>query len=330
MSRLIVKRREPSPINRKIEALSRRIKRNHPKAPLIEKENRIRKAGDAGEKAADYHMRKLPDKNYYIFQGLRLLNDEEPFQIDTLLFTPNFGMPVEVKNIAGILHFDKKHSQFTRTLNGNVERFKNPILQVQRQRDELKQWVAKFDFLNIPLDYLFVNSNEKAIITADPHYDLVYRHSCNSDILLNKIIELSNIYKKELLSPKEIRKLNRLLLKHHTPEDKDILQFFHLTPEDVMTGVQCPNCQSIPMKYQHGIWICQTCLGKSADAHLKAIEDYFLLIKPSITNSELKAFLHMPTSHAAYRILSSLKLNFTGKYRNRTYHKNSSGIFTSF
>lgn len=322
-SKLIVKAREPSPLTRKLEALLRRIRKNHPKIPLIEKEYKIRKAGDTGEKAADYHMRKLPNKDFYIFQGIRLLNNGEAFQIDTLLITSKFAMPIEAKNIGGVQYFEKKQSQFTRTLNGVVQRFGNPILQVKRQRDELKEWMRNFDLVEIPLDFLYVNCNEKAIITADPYYDLVHRHSCNSETLLNKILEMAAFYKKEVISPKEIRKLNRLLLKHHTPEDKDILEYFQLKVEDIKPGVQCPICLSFGMNYHRGKWVCAKCHVISADAHLRAIEDYFLLIKPYITNAELKAFLQLYSCDAAFRILSSLNLPFSGTYRNRTYYMNS-------
>ncbi|WML46583.1 nuclease-related domain-containing protein [Neobacillus sp. PS3-34] len=317
---LIVKKREVSLKYRKIEAFySGRLPKNHPKRPLIEQEFNNRKAGDAGERGVDYYIRKLPEEGYYIFHGLRLLNGEFAFQIDTLIITTRFGLIVEVKNIAGNLHFDKKFHQFTRKINNIEKRYKNPILQAQQQRDELREWLERNHFLDIPIDYLFVNSNERAIVSADPGYELVYRHACNSDCLLQKIMQLSNFYKKEILSTKEVRKLNRLLLNKHTPEDINIHEAFNLTPSDLITGTQCPNCNSIPMSYHYGSWKCPVCGIKSKDAHIKAIEDYFLLINPSINNSQLKEYLHLPSARIAYKILTSLKMPHTGTFKNRIY-----------
>lgn len=126
----------------------------------------------------------------------------------------------------------------------------------------------------------------------------------------------------EKMTQKELRKIARLLLAHHTPENPDILQYFDISPKEISTGVQCPykECEFIGMERRYGTWCCPKCGARSKDAHIQAISDYFLLIKPSITNAELCDFLHI-NPRIAYKIFTSMNLPFTGKFRDRVYHK---------
>jgi hypothetical protein len=64
---------------------------------------------------------------------------------------------------------------------------------------------------------------------------------------------------------------------------------------------------------------------KSKTAHIPAIDDYFLLIKPTITNAELRAFLHIDSIRVAGKILSTMNLPFTGKYKDRVYYQPQPG-----
>jgi hypothetical protein len=58
---------------------------------------------------------------------------------------------------------------------------------------------------------------------------------------------------------------------------------------------------------------------KSKDAHLEGIGDYLYLIKPTITNSEAREFLHLPNNNVSQKNLQSSNLNSTGKTKNRFY-----------
>jgi hypothetical protein len=131
--------------------------------------------------------------------------------------------------------------------------------------------------------------------------------------------------KMDKLDAKELRKLKRLLLSKHTPENPDILKQFNLSPIEIPTGVKCPTCNFIPMEYRYGTWCCQKCNMKSKTAHIPAIDDYFLLIKPTITNAELRAFLHIDSISVAGKILSTMNLPFTGTYKDRVYYQPQPG-----
>ncbi|MCM3763950.1 hypothetical protein [Neobacillus niacini] len=69
-----------------------------------------------------------------------------------------------------------------------------------------------------------------------------------------------------------------------------------------------------------GPWVCIRCGTVSKDAHIQAIDDHFLLFGPTITNRELRAFLHLGDSvDVAGRMLRSLNLVCSGSRRMRVY-----------
>jgi hypothetical protein len=70
-----------------------------------------------------------------------------------------------------------------------------------------------------------------------------------------------------------------------------------------------------------GTWLCPNCNHPSRTAHLKAIEDYFLLIEPTITNQKLRDFLQLYSAKTAAEILKSLPLKRTGSTKGTHYIK---------
>jgi hypothetical protein len=296
-----------------------RLPINHPAIPEIVAEYKSRMAGYRGEKTLDFYLSMLPDSKYQIFHGIRLFYRGYFFQIDILILCSSFALVLEAKNIAGELKFEKNFNQVTCKKNGQEERKKNPVLQAKLQAKKLKGWLHEHHCPDIPIHYLFVNSNEKTKIIAEPGTEQITSHICNSEVLIEKIEQIANINKVEKLDSKELRKIKRLLLTKHTPENPDILKQFNLSPKEILTGVKCPKCSFLPMIYQYGTWYCPTCKEKSKTAHESAIYEYFLLVKPAITNAELREFLQIGSIKVASKMLTSMNLPFTGKFKNRVY-----------
>lgn len=304
----------------KLQALEQRISPLHPIYPDVKAELSNRLAGYRGEKSLSFHINQLPDSKYFIFHGLRLLYKKYYFQIDNLLLCSAFGLILEVKNMGGELRFEKNFNQMIQTQKDNRIRRTNPVLQAKVQAIKLKKWLMVNNCPKIPIYYLFVNSNPNTIIVSEPDNERTNQLICNSEFLIEKIIQIENVNKKEILDSKQLRRIKRLLLAKHTPENPNILQHFNLTQYDILTGVQCPSCNYLPMIYYWGKWNCPNCKVKSKTAHMKAVHDYFLLIKPSITNTEFRKFLHIDSVHIAQKLLSSMNLTYTGKYKDRVYH----------
>ncbi|WP_462410272.1 nuclease-related domain-containing protein [Neobacillus sp. Marseille-QA0830] len=319
MSSLFAKECEKSLLLQKYEALIPRIPKNHPVYHEIQSEYKRRLAGYIGEKSLVFYLSMLPDTKYVIFHNLRLQLEHYFFQIDYLILCPSFALVLEVKNRIGEYFFDKNLNQTTITHNGITERIRNPATQARLQAVKLTRWLQKHNFGELPILYLFVNANEKASIKLAPGSDHLLRHMCNSEGLLEEISGIQNQYKEEKCDPKEIKKIKRLLLTNHTPDDTDLLKKFNLTPKDLPPGVQCLTCDFLPMNYNHGIWNCPNCKATSKKAHVKTIHVHFLLIKPTITNAELRRLILIDSPRAANHILHSLDLLYSGINKHRIY-----------
>ena len=310
-----------TPRMEKLEAFLRRVPTSDPKwhEALVELKRRL--AGYRGEKSLDFHLSMLPDSQYLIFHGLRLKLGNYYFQIDVLILCAKLALALEVKNMSGELSFQKELNQVIWKRNGVEERIQNPVLQARLQARKLKIWLLKHNCSDIPVHYMFVNSNDKTIINIEPGNQQILHYICNSENLLDRIEETASYYKINKLDSKEIKKIKRLLLNSHTPDNPDILKTYNKTSKDILIGVQCPDCKAIPMVYKNGKWHCRICQAISKTAHIPAIQDYFLLVKPTITTGELCEFLHIESINIGYKIMKSLNLPYSGNFRNRVYYQ---------
>lgn len=310
---------KPSERITKLEILKGRIPEFHPKWVEVIADLKDQMAGYEGEKSLQFYLDILPDKDYYILYGLRLKYKNYYFQIDCLVLCSKFGLVLEAKKWTGDFCFDNNFNQMTVIRRKGKIRRKNPVLQAKLQAKKLKCWLEEHDCPDIPIHYLFVNTNESSEIISDEPI----RNACNSEVLLDKINQLVESYKIDTLETKDLRKMQKLLLANHTPESPDLLKEFNISQNEIPTGVICPECKSLPMKYRAGYWCCLKCGHKSKTAHYQAIQDYFHLIKPFITNRELRKFLHINSIKVASKILTSLNLPSTGTFKDRVYHLQS-------
>lgn len=311
-----------------IEALLQRLALGHPKRSALELELGRKMAGYWGEQSVCSILEVLPKNEYFIFHDLRLQGKPHPFQIDFLVLSPYFFLILEVKNIAGELYFDDSFKQIIRTINNQNEAFDDPVMQVNLQRKQLQAWLTAKKLPPIPIETLVVSANPKAVLRAENKRlsDMVVRKKS----LSFKIEELANKHQREIISKKELKKLTNTLLKAHTPHISELLKNYKILTDELMTGVHCPNCGKLPMTRKWGMWVCSSCSFTSRDAHLRALRDYALLIKPIITNREMRKFLQLESASAAARILSCLNLPYTGSTKDRVYHLNLHDYVTNW
>lgn len=308
-------------LNLQLEALVRRIPEQHPSREKVISEYKKRSAGYKGEERLFYYLSFLEPKKYWIFHDLRLSNGSQFFQIDALLLTANFGLILEVKNWTGTLFFNPHFQQVIRIQNDKEEGFPDPISQARHQTNQFRNWLDLNGFPNIPLDFLVIISHPSTIIKAETDPLQISKKVLHSHHLLSKMNDIENKFPQEKTDSKEIRRLCRTLLKKHIPAQSDILEHFNVSSEEILTGVSCPKCTSLPMIFHWGKWHCPMCLFSSSLAHEAAVQDYFRLIKPSITNSQFRSFTHIPSPYAASRFLSRMNLSFKRNKRHRIYEK---------
>ncbi|MCH1627775.1 nuclease-related domain-containing protein [Fredinandcohnia quinoae] len=300
-----------------LEALISRLPSNHPKIPLLESDLTKYKKGHRGEKANDYYLNLLPKKDYYIFHGLRLPDGENFFQIDTLIATPYFILISEVKNISGTLTFEVDSKQMIRKLNEEEEGMLNPILQVERHKLQLMRFFQLYKIPKIPIESLVIISDPRTITKAsNPSVYKKVKQSADIPFIIEK---LSQKYSKVCLSPKDLNRMTKQLIKSHTVKIPEVLKKYSIEVSEILTGVQCLECGSLPMERVEGKWFCRQCGAKSRHAHVKAIREYALIFGQSITNKQLRNFLHTPSSSISKKILTSMNLEYHGTTKDRVY-----------
>jgi hypothetical protein len=321
MLRMIAKPCIPPPIMEKYQILKRRLLESHVTKFEVMTDMNNRITGFSGEESVmNFHLEPISNMKFQIYHDLRLFYGNYYFQIDILILCAYFALVLEVKNWARDWHFEKVLHQTMTDNKGKLERTKNPVFQARLQAFKLREWLKLHNFTGIPIQYLFVNSNENSniIIQDDNKYKW---NVCNSEYLLERIDQIDNEFKIELLDEKEIRKINKLLLTNHTPENIDLLQKYHLSHNDILTGVHCPDCGHLPMTYHAGTWKCPKCRTQSKTAFIDTLQDYFDIINPSITNAEARRFLQLNSPKMAHHYLNSANLNSTGSYKSKIYHQ---------
>jgi hypothetical protein len=322
-------RKEPLKI-KQLRALKRRIKLQHPSRHLLEQELSRRSAGYWGEMEVDKKLLRIDQEKYYIISDLRLPNEDGTyFQIDTLILSTCCLLIIDSKNIGGTLYFDLINHQFYRINNdGKVESFSDPVSQVRLHQQQLFQWLRRNKLPTSHIDFLVTLTNPHSIVKIlQPDHPYAPK-ICMIAGLTWKIDDLANIYKKKMITVNNVHKIGEALLKANTPpKPSEILQQYGISNNDLLTGVHCPECEYLPLPYRVGKWYCPRCKKSFKDAHFPAVEDYFLLIKPTITNSEFRKFLHIHSPDTATVILRQLDLQVSsGKTRGRTYQKRNSTI----
>lgn len=299
-------------------ALLRRLPKNHPMRPKIEKDLRAWLKGYYGEKEFSYYLSFLPEDQYYIFHGLRL-KDKKAFQMDVLIVSQAFALIAEVKNISRRLIFNKETNHVTKEFNNEEEGIPNPILQVKRQRMQFINWLEKVQMKGLPIERLVVISKTSTLVETTPDNQQIFKELIYAESSIDKLQELEEKYEKPRFSKKKLTQLVNLLLTHHQPLIPDILQTYNISKDEIKTGVICPKDHISTMTYYSGSWHCLSCHFSSKTAHHPAVDDYFLLLGPTITRKQLAEFLHIGSTYIAGNMLRALGLPLTGAKRGTTY-----------
>ncbi|WP_242637862.1 MULTISPECIES: nuclease-related domain-containing protein [Bacillaceae] len=306
------------------EILKRRISRSHYKYQEIERDLAKRWAGYWGEMALANYVKELPQEKYLTFHDLQLQINGTHFQIDTLLLSRSYILIIEAKNIAGTLIFDNIFKQLIRVHeDGTEEAFEDPRVQCQRLKSLFQSWMVNNGCNLLPIDTLIFFKSTNTILKTNPGEKVDFSKVCKGRDVFNKIDHFEQRYSHERVDSDTLTKIGDLLLSLHCPKPINILKEYNLTEKDIRSGVCCPteNCHHIPMNYKRGKWICPSCKTTSKDAYLEAVIDHFYLIKPTITNFELRSLLHLPNNDTAQKVLYKLNLPSTGKTKNRIYHQ---------
>ncbi|MDR4889289.1 NERD domain-containing protein [Fredinandcohnia sp. QZ13] len=308
---------------RKLEALLRRVDEFHPKYAEIREEFRKRMSGYRGEQSLKYYLSFLKEKDYLTLHNLRLpdISGEHFFEIDILLMSPTYILIIDAKNYRGELYFDGKFEQLIQTIDDRKKAYSCPIAQINRHQLQFRRLLQQLKFPPILSESLVVFTNPTSIISASKGHNQIQK-VIKSTSFLSRIELFEKRHKKIIYEKKQLQKLSKSLLKKHTPFDGDILKQFGINQKDLIKGVACPKCDKLPMYRTERQWHCKYCQHSSNKAYLESIIDYQLIISNTITNSQLRDFLNLPSPTAARNILYSLQLKHAGTRRHRVYFFN--------
>jgi hypothetical protein len=304
------------------EILAGRLTIGHYKHAEVEKDIARRRAGYRGELALEGYVKQLPENKYFIFHDLQLQIHGVHFQIDTLLLSQYFNLLIEAKNISGTLTFDRVFKQLIRkNADGTEDVFEDPRIQAQYHQILLNRFLRENGMNLLPIERLVFFSSIKTNLKVQPGDNSDFSRVCKAREIFLKIDGFEQTFQHKKVELPKIEELGQLLLSSHSPKQINILNEYGLTTKDIRPGVRCPECKSIPMLYVKGEWRCHSCKHTSKDVQLAAqtVNDYFHIIKPTITNSEFRQFLQLPSNNVSQKNLHSLNLKSTGKTKNRLY-----------
>lgn len=307
-----------------LEALLRRIPNQHEKVPNIKKELVRRRVGYQGEQSLNYYFSFLNDPQMFLLHDLRLLGSNRTyFQIDTLLVSKSFMAILEVKNYSGSIYFDPDTYQVYRTsTTHDDEILTNPLLQIQAQKLQLREWLTAKNWPLLPIAKLVVFSDPSTKIVSTPNNLQLLKQVVTAPALLSKVESLQSTFSKDYLTDSGLDKLTQQLIHMHVPPpSSDVLHDFRISATTIISGVYCPSCQrpTLTRGVVVGKWFCPDCLISSKHAHLSALEDYFLLLNHRVSTSEIHAFLQTSNRQQAYDLVNKLPLHRVGAFRARRY-----------
>lgn len=244
------------------------------------------------------------------------INPDFQIQIDTLILSPTIAFLLEIKNYSGTVHFDVATGKTTKlSPNGQVEKYDCVIHQLDRAVTGLTEWLQKRN-IQIQIEPILVMANSKTEIPEFPD-EVTLKYAKQ----LPRFIR-SFITNEPRLTINQIRKIKKTINENRRKWWNDkACKRYNISPNDLKRGVLCQTCNEPAARVRGHSWFCRTC-GKNAKESLQqSIDDWFLLVSPTITNRQIRLFLELKSSSAASVILRNTNLRRTGASRSTTYTK---------
>ncbi|WOV88032.1 nuclease-related domain-containing protein [Sporosarcina oncorhynchi] len=312
---MIYKNRTMPNILKALQALNKRLPRNHTKKNIIEKELYSSRAGYAGELELDTYMTDYnPTHPYALLNDLYLHINGVYFQIDSLLITPTAFIVIEVKNYAEKTVVTKNPIQFIKVYkNGDRKARPNVINEVNRKIQHLEKWLNKRNIQpHIEGLITFAQTNELSFESPNPGMKIL-----STDEAPAYLESLST--QSSTLNEESIHNIAIDLAKHHEEYNPfPLVARYGIKPSDIMPGVLCPSCLQLGMKWNREKWNCQ-CGHKGKVEHLHTIGEWFMLIQPTITNREFRYFTRLANQNVARTLLKKSGLQKLGEKRTSHY-----------
>ncbi|TDL32850.1 NERD domain-containing protein [Jeotgalibacillus sp. S-D1] len=318
----MIKKERALPIRlRQLMALAERIDPRWPDLSKITKDLSNQQAGYHGEQYLDAITSPFLSPHFHTFRDLKLsvFHGTETIQIDQLHLTPHFALIIEAKNITGEIEFEQKFKQMRRMKDDEVQYFTNPTLQVERQKEGLQLLFDGWG-ITLPIYTQVVFTSSNVYFTVTDEYEEVRDTVCKSDQITSRIRRMLLQNKETVLTKRQLTSLcSKLLSLNVQDEWRSVVSRYGLEEWSIQKGVWCVECKTFSMVRGNRSWACTRCNRWDRHAHQKALDDYFLLMSPSLTNRDARAFLGLDCNRTTHGLLKAMNLKHTGKTYNRVY-----------
>ncbi|SDQ16246.1 nuclease-related domain-containing protein [Virgibacillus salinus] len=306
-------RTKPRPLQ-KLDAAIPRLSPHFQQLPAMKEDAAIQQKGFSGESKVDYYLDYLAT-NYTILQDVYLRVNGKNVQIDSLVLSQQAIYIVDSKNYNDTITFDSTLKQMTRS-DGKVDKgFEYPITQVQNQQFHLQNWLSQHNLPSIPIYYFVAISEPSTIIKVNGDTEAIGKVVAHAARIPSMVMEKEKQITEQSVNKIQDGKVGKIILNACNVFDMDINKKFSIKKMDLSPGVICPECGLLGMERVYGGWRCRRCEMFSKNAHLNAISDYLLLVKPYITNRECMRFLKLNSRNGATRLLSKSGLIYIEKGR---------------
>lgn len=267
-------------------------------------------AGFSGETKVDRYLEliELPESSIVLTNVQLSLAPGHSFQIDTLILAKQFILILEIKNITGELYFETDPHQLRQIkLNGDEAIMECPITQLLAAIESLKVWLAKKGF-NYEIFGQIVLANRKAAVKVAPSNAPIL-HLKRLSIYLREQAEKSPIF-----TTVELSRMKELIVRNQSNyQTYPLCDYFKINPNILKRGQLCSRCNN-SMDYQsHKQRYCRHCNMSEPNNYRQSIQDWFMLISPSLSNRQCKYFLQLKNRDDAYYAIKSMQLNKVGK-----------------
>ncbi|WP_246096976.1 nuclease-related domain-containing protein [Psychrobacillus soli] len=291
--------------------LLHRISKNQSLYLEIEKKIRAIEAGYSGESYVDNFLKQVNfPKHYAILKDLHIQIDENNYlQIDTLILTKKYFAILEIKNIRGKIYFQRNPNQLIREIDGETTPLKCPEQQLKRHVQKLKLLLQQYK-VNIPIKSLIVLAYSKTHVVLPPQYANI---TMGCDI--SHHIEEYNQLPDAISTQKFHQSLTNLLSRSNEFIPKPLAKVYPLELSHIKIGLFCPNCH-VKINNQRN---CINCNTPKKIMQQQAIEDWFYLVKDTISNSECVYFLELKDKFAANYLLNKMALHPVNHHKSRYY-----------
>ncbi|WP_174614791.1 nuclease-related domain-containing protein [Virgibacillus ihumii] len=306
-------RKKPRPLV-KLDAIIPRLAPNYPRLSEMKQDAAKRQRGYIGEKKVDYYLDNLASR-YTIIQDVCLQVNGKASQSDNVICGKHAIYLVEAKHFKDKIIFNTNLRQLIRS-DGTIESgFEYPITQIENQQFHLQNYLFQHNMPDIPIHYFVAIADPSTIIeVAGDEKELakVVAHGARiPSMILEKEQVLADAGQKQLPD----WKIGKQILRDCIEYDRDIIRQYGIQLRDLSPGVMCPECRLLGMQRVYKGWKCVKCGLFSIDAHKTALEDFFILFRPYIRNSECMKWLRFDSKNIATKLLRDFGLNYDENYR---------------